>query len=120
MKDRPPERDRRSEKLLRRIETNIALVMGVALVSLWLVGQQSVSHTEQYGAVAPFAMPSGGWYAVAAVLGLIILNGLFVGAETAVDLLRLVHVKHFKEEETDQAARLQRLIDRKITYVAAC
>jgi putative hemolysin len=120
MKDQPPERDRRSEQLLRRIETNIALTLAVGLVSLWLLGQQSVANGAQHGAVAPFMMPAGGLYAVFAVLGIIVLNGLFILAETAVDLLKSVHVKHVKEEESSQSARLQRLIDGKSKYVAAC
>jgi len=58
---------------------------------------------------------------VALILAIIALNGLFVAGETAVDLMKPVHVKHFRDVEMPKRAdRLQILLDNKTKYTAAC
>lgn len=111
----PPE-PFRSRRLLRRIESGIVLMMVSALTALWLIGTSTSGHElAQTGVQIP------GSAAVALILALIALNAIFVGAETAVDLIRPVHVKHFREEEnTKRANRLQKLLDNKVNYSAAC
>lgn len=118
MKDQPPERSRQSEIPLRRLETNIAITLGVALTALVLLGQKSTEFAHHLGEDA--VIPPAGWYPVFGVLGVIFLNGIFVAAETAVELLRPLHIKHAKEAHPDQAERLQAIFDRKGKYVAAC
>lgn len=111
----PPEPDR-SGRLLRRIETGIAMLMVAAVTSLWMLGNGTRS-TE----LAQSTIGVSGTAAVALILAIIALNGLFVAAETAVDLMKPVHVKHYREEEnTKRADRLQRLLDNKVNYAAAC
>jgi putative hemolysin len=54
------------------------------------------------------------------IIALVALNGAYIAAETAVDLLRSTHVKHVREESGRRSERLQDLIDRRIKYVTAC
>lgn len=65
--------------------------------------------------------PEGaGWFAALAAVCLILLNALFVAAETAIDVLRPHHVRKLKEEDLDELARrVQKLIDRRPSCVAA-
>jgi putative hemolysin len=74
----------------------------------------------------PVSAPRAGTAAdtwIGAVLGIIVLlvlNGLFIAGETAVDLLRSTHVKHVREEFGAKSARIQDLIDGRQRYVTAC
>ena len=117
MKDQPPERNRQSGQPLRRIEANVAILFGVALTVLILLGQKNSEFAQQLGQST--LMPSAGWYPVLGVLALIVLNGIFVAAETSVELLKPVHVKFAREGESKDADRLQTVLDRKAKYVAA-
>jgi putative hemolysin len=111
----PPERFR-SRNLLRRIETGLSLLMVSAVTALCMLGTGSGE-----GKLAQTAVGMPGGAAVVLILAIIALNGLFVAGETAVDLLKPVHVKHFRDEENSKRAdRLQRLLDNKINYAAAC
>ncbi|HWA83668.1 MAG TPA: hemolysin family protein [Fimbriimonadaceae bacterium] len=51
---------------------------------------------------------------------LLFLSGLYVAAETAVDVLRSTHVRHVREAIGERSARLQELIDKRMPYVTAC
>jgi putative hemolysin len=111
----PPERYR-GGRLLRRIESGIALLMVSAVTALWMLGTNtSGSEISQVGVGVP------GSAAVVLILALIALNGFFVAGEAAVSLMRPVHVKHFRDEENAKRAdRLQKLLDNKVNYSAAC
>jgi putative hemolysin len=54
------------------------------------------------------------------LLAVILVNACSVAGETATDLLRPIHVKHFKEMGSKGADRLQILIDGRTGFVAAC
>ncbi|HVT13701.1 MAG TPA: hemolysin family protein [Fimbriimonadaceae bacterium] len=111
----PPERFR-SGRWLRRVETGLSLLMASAVTALYLFGAGAPGQTL---ADAEIGVP--GSAAVILILAIIALNGLFVCAESAVDLIRPVHVKHFRDEENPKRAdRLQRLLDNKANYTAAC
>lgn len=102
--------------MLRRVETGVSLLMVSAVSALWLFGTggagQSFSDAE-------IGIPGGA--SVILILAIIALNGMFVGAEAAVDLIRPVHVKHFRDEENQaRADRLQKLLEGKAKYKAAC
>jgi putative hemolysin len=118
MKDQPPERNRQSGSPLRRIEANFAIALGTVLFTLVALGQKSSEFSNQFGLTA--IMPEVGWYPVIGILAIIVLNGLFVAGETAVELLRPVHVKFARESQPEDADRLESMIDRKAKYVAAC
>lgn len=90
--------------------------MVTAVAALWLLG--TGPHSMEL-AQTTVGIPGGA--AVALILAIIGLNGLFVGGETAVNLVKPVHVKHFRDEEnTKRADRLQDLLDHKTNYGAAC
>ncbi|MBC8065773.1 MAG: HlyC/CorC family transporter [Chlorobia bacterium] len=103
---------------MRRIEANIAIVLGLALSTLALLGQKNSEFAQQLGQTT--TLPSTGWYPVLGVLAIIVLNGVFVAGEVAIELLRPVHVRFAKEHEPTQVERLQGILDRKSKYVAAC
>lgn len=54
---------------------------------------------------------------IALMILVIAINGLFVAADTSIELLRLAHVKMF---ENGRATKLQQLLDHRPHYVAAC
>lgn len=111
----PPERYR-GRKLLRRIETGVALLMVSAVSALWVLGPGTTRDE-----LAQTTTGVSGTAAIILILAIVGLNSLFVAAETAIDLIRPVHVKYFREEENVMRAdRLQRLLDRKVNYTAAC
>jgi putative hemolysin len=53
-------------------------------------------------------------------IALVVLNGTYIAAETAIDLLRSTHVKHVREESPSRSTRLQDLIDDRQKHVTAC
>src|SRR4051812_49121404 len=61
-----------------------------------------------------------GLYLVFTLLGIFVLNAMFVAAETAVDLLKPMHVKHIREKDERRARHIEKLFDNRVTYVAAC
>jgi len=81
------------------------------------MGQKNSEFAHQLDTMV---MPSAGWYPVLGVLAIIILNGIYVAGETAVELIRPVHVKFAREEHPHDLERLQMILDRKAKYVAAC
>ncbi len=119
MKDLPPERNRQSGLPRRRIEANIAIVLGLALSALALIGQSNndlLAHDLGQSTV----LPSVGWYPILGIIAIIVLNGIFVAGETSVELLRSVHIKFARDNTPKDADRLQAILDRKAKYVAAC
>ncbi len=103
-------------RLIRRIETGIALLMVLAVAALWMLGT-GLSGPE----IAQSNSGIPGSAAVVIILAVIALNSLFVAAETAVELVKPLHVKHFRDEEQPRRAdRLQSLIDNNANHVAAC
>ena len=118
MKDIPPKRNRRSDTLLRRFETNIVVSVLLAVIALMAIGRQKGEVTVELG-IASLGQPTGTVLpAVLGVLGFIGINALFVLAETAVSSLRPLHVRFFKDD-TKSATRLQTLMDEGPEIVAA-
>lgn len=55
-----------------------------------------------------------------AMVALIVLNGLFVAADSAIECMRPHFPKHFKDaNEPEKSRRLQKLIDRRPSFVSA-
>lgn len=57
---------------------------------------------------------------IALLVALVCLNAVFVAAETAVDLLRNIHVRRLREDDREKSELLQDLVDNKQTYATAC
>lgn len=101
----------------RRLETTVAMALAMGAAALWVIAsspQSGVSLSQLVTGVPPGA-------AIALLVGILMLNGLFVAAGTAVELLKPLHIKHFRDEQNEKrAGRLQRLFDHKQSYTAAC
>lgn len=111
---------KRAANLRRSLwERNVALMAAAALTNFWILGQ-TVGSARIMSSSA--IMPPPGT-ATACVIGLVavtLFNGVFVAAETAVELLKSAQVKHFKEEKAENGVRLQCLLDEKAMFATAC
>ncbi|AIE83559.1 hemolysin family protein [Fimbriimonas ginsengisoli] len=92
-------------------------LMASALTAMWFLGERGGA---QLSLAANEPIPVSGSAFIALIVAVIFLNALFVAAETAVDLLRAIHVKHVKEEDRANRERLQDLVDNKQRYATAC
>jgi putative hemolysin len=79
------------------------------------LGDQAGHYAAMDATVPSF----GGTAVVSGLLGLMALYGLFAASETAVDLLRPLHVRLYRETDPERSRRLQHLLDRQAKYVAA-
>jgi putative hemolysin len=111
---------RESAQLVEKVERNLVLglISGLVLLALAIT---SASNAGQTLASAETITPGS---PIPTEIGLIalllLLNSIFVASETAIDLLRQVHVKHLKEGSSRQSERLQTVIEDKARYVATC
>jgi putative hemolysin len=112
----PPKQHRRSGPL-RRPEFSLGALLGGSLVALGLLSQKG-SEFATMQATLPGS--GSGWLPLLLIIALIALNALFVAAETAISLLRPLHVRHVKESGNPKSGRLQQLLDQRTGYVAAC
>ncbi len=120
MKEEPPERQIRKRNVAARLESFVWLAILFSFGMLYLVSDQSLAGMNQLqvmGLRESFAGPV--WLIVVAIFAIILLNGLFVAVETALDLLRPVHMRH--TSETGEAQRkLEDLLENKTRYIASC
>lgn len=89
------------------------------MLALWAFGHQSQELGSQVTSTN-LDVPLGGFAAVGLILAFVVINGIFVAAETALELLRPLHARHVREANESAGDRLQNLLDHRITYVAAC
>jgi putative hemolysin len=87
---------------------------GMTLLVAFAVGQ------ADGGSALERIAPLGGPWLLVVVVIVMLINSLFVACETALDLLKPIHVRHTREKNEGESKRLQRLMDQRITYVAAC
>ncbi|HQU18783.1 MAG TPA: hemolysin family protein [Fimbriimonadaceae bacterium] len=120
MKDKPPERAPRKPLGNRGLEQWIGTVLAVALIAAAFAGlrptgalEASVFTLDPVGATTVTLLMAG-------VLVLVLLNGVFVAAETAIELLRPRPFKHLKDEHPKRYERLTALADNSAQSVAAC
>ena len=110
----PPSNLRQGRPRLRRIEIGVSSCLAGGATALWFLGDQA----GQYAAMDATVPSFGGTPVLAGLLGLMALYGLFAAAETAVDLLRPLHVRLYRDVDPKRSQRLQRLLDRQARYVA--
>lgn len=89
----------------------LPIVVGLGLLPAWAWSAERDLDALQT-TIPSYALPT-----IGLLLLVIALNGLFVAADTALELLRPSHVRLF---ENGRQARLQELLDRRSNYVAAC
>ncbi len=114
MKKRLPDME-----VVARIERSLVFGLALTLAVCWVIGEQNVHRGSQ----ADTALKSpgiGGTTVIVSIVFVILLNACFVAAETAVNLLRSIHVKQVKDTDATKAAHLQNLLESKQKYTAAC
>lgn len=107
MKSQPPERVRRGAIALSRFLIPVAFV---ALPCLALAQSEGLFAANPGINIA---------LTVAILIATIFLNGVFVAADTSMELLRPMHIKAF-EKDDPRVAKVQQLLDNKQMYIAAC
>jgi len=100
-----------------RTEHGLVMMLGGSLTAMWVLGERSGQQMQIAAELQ--SVPLSGGATVGLIVLLIFLNGLFVAGETAVDLLRAIHVRHVKEDPR-QSQRLQDLLEGKQKYTTAC
>lgn len=113
------DRNRLSEDALGRIQKNLAMVLGFALLALGVISQASAIGSQDLSAVFP-EIAGGAYTLVASIILLMALKGVFVAAELSVSLLRPVHIRQMKEKGDTRGAQLERLLDDQSNASSAC
>lgn len=106
-KERPPARNPEPRVPMRGLLTFLVL----AATGLAMAEPASLEPVEFSGLV---------WPAVAGIVACILVNGVFVGGEIAIELLRPAHVKIMEKEDERKAQVLQDFLTHKGRYIAAC
>lgn len=117
--DRRAQRFRPNRSAINRIETGLSLFLAGTFTVLWFLAGHGVGYLNLAASPGDVNAMSQGWSAVLGIVLLIMLNGFFVSSETAIDVLRSVHVKHYRDEPA-KAERIQHLLENKSRYVATC
>lgn len=104
---------------MRRVQSNLAITMALCLMALIALGRNVGDGTQlaQTSGLAFDPSPLGA--SLSGLCALIVLNALFVAAETAVELLRPMHVRFVRETQSGAADKLQKLLDAAPRYAAA-
>lgn len=105
-------------KFRLRLEYGVSVALASALCLVWKLGEESGQQVRLAAGDSP--LPMNGTAVICLLVAIVTLNALFVAAETAVDLLRAIHVRHVKEQNRQLSERLQDLVDNKPTYATAC
>lgn len=108
-----------SEDALGRIQKNLAMTLGIAGLTLGVIGQFGAMATEELAATFP-TIVGGAYTLVLAILFAMTLKGLFVASEIAVSLLRPVHIRHLKEKGEKRGVLLERLLEDQANASSAC
>ncbi len=107
------------KELVAKIERNLVVGFAGTLAVFWVIGEQA--FRSEIGATSVLKTPSvGGMQALMAIVFIILLNAWFVAAETAISLVRNLHVRQLKDLESVRSLHLQNLIDSRQKYIAAC
>jgi putative hemolysin len=116
---KPPSKRSLKGERSRKANATISFILGVSFMLLWLLSDRGLSQNR----ASLFEMPEGSAGGIIAVLGVvffIVLNGLFIAAEIAVEGLKPLHLKLMKDGDSRQMQKLQRLLDRRQRGIAAC
>lgn len=101
-----------------RLEHLVAFSLAGALTAIWILGDQSAKSGHM--TMGTNLVPLGGFGVIALIALFVILNAIFVSAETAINLLRPIHVKHVKEGDATKSQHLQTLMENRLKYATAC
>lgn len=102
----------------RGLSTIPSIVAMPAVILFWFGSTQALAASG-LTQVARRVDPNHVWLAVLGVILAMMLSALYVGCETALDLLRPMHVKYAKEKSTRKGERLEWQIAHRASLVAA-
>lgn len=117
MKSEPPERTPQQRHPSSTSQRGGFWASAAFLVLLVALPVFAFAQSTSAGAGIPQEIPSYAWQTALLVLLTIALNGLFVAADSAIELLKSGHVRAAGERA---APRIQDLIQNRSHYVAAC
>lgn len=106
-KERPPARNPEIRIPMRGL-LSVLVLCGTALA----IAQPMEIDAVEFGGLF--------WPAIAGIVACILVNGVFVGGEIAIELLRPAHVKVMEKEDEKKAQVLQDFLNHKGRYIAAC
>lgn len=111
--------DPKLEQTLRRIQSNLGFVLAICILALLMVGGQAGTDQRLAQTALPLEGSMSPWSALSAIFALIVLNGLYVAAETAIEELKPLHLKLFREMNPKSAEKIQELLDHQVRYANA-
>jgi len=94
-----------------------SLLAVVGAISLWLVSERA--SAQDVSNVALHVDPNRIWITILALFGALCASALYVGCETALDLLRPMHVKYAREKGPKRGQKLEWQIEHRASLVAA-
>ena len=95
------------------------LGFATALAAFWVLGEQTI-HGGLNSDGALRSPSVGGTPVLFVIVLVILLNAWFVASETALSLLKNLHVKQFKDADNLKSRNIQILIESRQKYIAAC
>src|ERR1035437_4468498 len=104
MKPDKPHRRRSTADWARGAEAVAGTILGVALMACFLLTGRSSTSNAASQVIFPNASP--GWLVVAALAACIVVNAAYSAAETALSLVKHMHVKHVTELNPHKGERL--------------
>lgn len=120
MNDKPPERRRRPQPPAVRVRFSGSAAIVVLVAALWVLSDRKGVSDSVFD-TADILNPIGGpWVAIAALIAALVLNWFYIAAETAIELIRPIHVRHARDKNGRQGDRLQWILDRRPGLIAAC
>lgn len=108
---------KREPSAIRRIEASVVLTLVGASAGLYTLANAPSGLSKLQ---AMDWIPINGFAALGIVIGIMVLNAVFVAGETALESLKPLHVRHLKELNIRASDRLQRLLDGRDRAIAAC
>jgi putative hemolysin len=109
---------RPARRRLKQPSTLPSLAILLALAAPWFLSPRAAAGTG-LAALSVHVEPTQGWLTSLALVFALLFSALYVGAETALDLLRPMHVKHAREKGAKRAERLEWQIEHRASLVAA-
>ncbi len=125
MKDNPHERSRRDGQPTRRDPDSnglMPIVLTGSAITFAAYGANG-GFSAASSNVASVALTSSiGWPAqtVALIVACLVLNGLYVLAQTAIECVKQVHIRLAREKDETLARRLERVVEVRARLVAGC
>ncbi len=103
----------------RRIEIAVGTTLAIAVTVLTVIGVGTDHGSGVWSQIGDFSGASP-WTTLLAIFATILLAAIFIGAETALNVLRPFHVRQLKEINGRRGERIQKLLQDLPRFAAAC